>query len=349
MGEMIQNIPKYSIIITAYNRREYLWSAFQSAVSQDYTGNYEIVVVSNFVDEKIYAESQKNPSFVLYIVNESELLGRKQVTGILAARGQWLCLLEDDDLFCRRKLSEIDGIVDTEKNVGIIKHPLKPIDSFGNEITYPDPDDLLYRLLNPIGISADLKRKEYSHYYKIPPVQSDYFNLYSSFSNNSSLMVKREMLLNYLEILKNIKLSAECYFLSLALLERKDLIIAKNVLGMYRIHSSNSSNMRTDPEAALNNLAKISSDFKLVSSLPLQKKYKNTLMTISSRLQILYLFRMHVNGQLPLKQIIKPGLLTTLLFALFGKPERRIFLLPFHSVRTIFRYFMTLQENSTYG
>ena len=186
--------PKYSIIITAYNRKEYIQAAFQSAVSQDYSGIYEIIIVSNFIDESIKAESLKNPSFVKYILDESESLGQKQANGILAAVGEWICLLEDDDLFNKNKLSEVDSIIHNTKNAGIIKNPVSSINAYDNEVLFPNPITFLYGLLDPIERFPELKKKECQKYYKILPVQNDYFNLYASFANNSSLTIKTYIL-----------------------------------------------------------------------------------------------------------------------------------------------------------
>ena len=327
---MVGTDPKYSIIITAHNRREYIQAAFQSAVLQDYTGSYEIIIVSNFVDKHIKAESLKNPSFVKYILDESEPLGQKQANGILAARGEWICLLEDDDLFCKNKLFELDSIIHVMKNAGIIKNPVSLINANGDEILYPNSKTLLYCLLDPMGWFSEVKRKEYQQFYKILPAQNDYFNLYAIFSGNSSLTIKKDILLNYLQTLKGIKLSSESLFLSLSLIERKDKIITKKILGKYRIHSNNSSNANNiDPFVSLNVLKNFVHDFKLTSSLPIQSRYRNALKTISSRFQILYIYRMHINGEFTFKQIVNFGFITALFYGIFGRPEKRIFILPF--------------------
>ena len=124
------------------------------------------------------------------------------------------------------------------------------------------------------------------------------------------------------------------------MLERKDLIITKNVLGKYRIHSNNISNTNNiNSIDSLNALKNFVHDFKLASSLPIQRKYRNVLRTISSRIQILYIHRMYLSGLLTFKQILKSQFITTLLYSIFGRPEKRIFLLQFRFFRIIFTYF----------
>ena len=329
--------PKYSIIITAFNRREYIQAAFDSAVSQDYTGSYEIIIVSNFVDKNIYARAQNNPSFVKYIFDEAESLGPKQAAGILEARGEWICLLDDDDIFFRNKLSELDNIIRDTQNAGIIKNPVHLINANGDEIQYQNQKNLLYSLMDPIGYFPEAKKKDYNLFHKILSVQNDYFKFYAIFSNNSSLTIKREILLNHLEYVKSLKLMSEPLFLSLVLVERKDLIVTNKLLGMYRIHSNNFSNINdVDPMVSLNKLKKIVDDMELSSSIPLESRYRNVLQTTLSRFKILYIYRMYLHKQLTFKQLIKPSLIITLLRSVFGRPQSRIFMLQFRFFRNIY-------------
>jgi glycosyltransferase involved in cell wall biosynthesis len=95
---------KYSIIITAWNRKKFIHAAFQSAVNHDYSGAYKIIVVANFIDDVLLSSSFENPVKIRYIVDESEGLGGKMRAIIMASGGQWICFLEDDNLFTSNKL-----------------------------------------------------------------------------------------------------------------------------------------------------------------------------------------------------------------------------------------------------
>jgi hypothetical protein len=79
----------------------------------------------------------------------------------------------------------------------------------GKRITNYDTKSLTYGLLNSIERYPELYREEYPEYYDITPVQKNYFNLFGSFNNHSSLTMSREMLFYNLETLKSIQLSAE--------------------------------------------------------------------------------------------------------------------------------------------
>lgn len=327
---------KYSIIIIAWNRKDYIRAAFQSAINQDYSGAFEIIVVANFIDNELLSASIETPDRVRYIVNETEGIGAKLATGIMASKGQYILLLEDDDLFTPNKLSDIDKIIRIEKDAGIIKNLVIPIDAVGNEMNEPDKKSSLYGLLRPICRYPELRRKEWPPYYEVSPVQGNYFSLFGSFSNNSSLTLNKEMLVNHFETLMNINIASEQILLSIAVIHGKKLLVVKDVLGKYRIHFNNASN-NSNPQITLNILEKNAKDFRLASRLPLPTGYRNALWTISARFEIVYLYRMHLYGRLMIKEMFRPSIMSILLRALFGRPEMRVFRLMFHSSRFLRR------------
>ncbi len=95
---MTDNSPTLSVIIPTYNSREETLTSLQSVVSQ--SGNFEIVVV----------DDASNPAFCLpenlptdisvrlirHQTNKGAAAARN--SGIDAARGDWICLLDGDDL-----------------------------------------------------------------------------------------------------------------------------------------------------------------------------------------------------------------------------------------------------------
>jgi len=91
-----------SVIITAYNRKEFLLNAIKSAVNQNLDkNNYEIIVVKNFtentIDEFIYKHNIKN-----ILMNGT--LGEFLYAGVSASKGEIISFLDDDDLFSKDKL-----------------------------------------------------------------------------------------------------------------------------------------------------------------------------------------------------------------------------------------------------
>ncbi len=95
---MTDNSPTLSVIIPTYNSREETLDSLQSVVSQ--SGNFEIVVVDDasnpaFVLPEILP-ADINVSLIRHQTNKGAAAARN--SGIDAARGDWICLLDGDDL-----------------------------------------------------------------------------------------------------------------------------------------------------------------------------------------------------------------------------------------------------------
>ena len=97
---------KVSVIITAYNRKDYLLSAVRSVADQTLSKDlYEVIVVKNFedkqIDDYIRRLGFKN------VVYDTPRYGEQVAVGIEESSGDVLAFLEDDDEFKREKLSEV--------------------------------------------------------------------------------------------------------------------------------------------------------------------------------------------------------------------------------------------------
>lgn len=102
-----------SVIITAYNRKEYIDSAIQSVIRQSLDKNkYEIIVVSNFP----IADDFNTPN-LKFINCDSEKIGEKYRVGLENSKNEIICFLDDDDLFLSHKLKHIYDIFNQNKDI----------------------------------------------------------------------------------------------------------------------------------------------------------------------------------------------------------------------------------------
>ena len=98
--------PYISVIITAYNRKEFILDAVNSVINQSLErSKYEIIVVKNYLDDTIDKFLHENNIIDLY--TDRKPLGAKIANGIEKSKGEVICFLEDDDLFLPEKLYEI--------------------------------------------------------------------------------------------------------------------------------------------------------------------------------------------------------------------------------------------------
>lgn len=99
-----------SVIIPTYNRADYLGRAIRSVISQTYH-NLEIIVVNDNPPSSRAAESTRELVFgindprIVHIQNERNLGGvLSRNVGIFTAKGEYLCFLDDDDIYKKDKV-----------------------------------------------------------------------------------------------------------------------------------------------------------------------------------------------------------------------------------------------------
>ncbi len=97
------NLPYISVIITAYNRKEFLLNAIKSAVNQTLDKKYyEIIVVKNFEDKTI--DDFINGNKIINILSNNIGGNSKYIEGLEIAKGNIISFLDDDDSFLSNKL-----------------------------------------------------------------------------------------------------------------------------------------------------------------------------------------------------------------------------------------------------
>ncbi|MFQ1020800.1 glycosyltransferase family 2 protein [Tardisphaera saccharovorans] len=107
--------PRISVIVTAYNRREFLPRAVRSALNQTLPRDrYEVIVVKNFEDRAMDEEMESEGVTLLH--SESPFQGQHLLVALGRCRGEIISFLDDDDEFLPRKLEAVesafsDGVV----------------------------------------------------------------------------------------------------------------------------------------------------------------------------------------------------------------------------------------------
>jgi glycosyltransferase involved in cell wall biosynthesis len=98
--------PHISVIVTAYNRRQFLLRAVKSVLNQTLPRDlYEVIVVKNF-DDKIMDEMMESWGVVL-LRSESPLQGQHLLAALEKSRGEIISFLDDDDEFLPSKLQAV--------------------------------------------------------------------------------------------------------------------------------------------------------------------------------------------------------------------------------------------------
>jgi len=99
----MNNNVRFSAVISTYNRRDYVLETVESVHRQTYPAHEIIVVVDGGTDDTVARVRERYPDVVIV---EQPNLGRSIAanSGIARATGEWICILDDDDLWHREKL-----------------------------------------------------------------------------------------------------------------------------------------------------------------------------------------------------------------------------------------------------
>ena len=119
-----------SVVVTAYNRCEYLKYAVKSMINQTLDkGLYEIIVVKNFRDSEVDKLIEGNGGRVLEMGDEP--IGKYLARGIDESEGEVVAFLDDDDMYHSRKLERLYKVFNEDENLDYYHHNLVAIDKFG--------------------------------------------------------------------------------------------------------------------------------------------------------------------------------------------------------------------------
>lgn len=96
--------PVVSVVITTYNQADYIGAAIRSAIAQDFT-HREIIVVDDGSTDDTPARVDDFRQEILYLRQPNQGVAGSRNTGIRQARGEFVALLDGDDLWDACKLS----------------------------------------------------------------------------------------------------------------------------------------------------------------------------------------------------------------------------------------------------
>ncbi|WP_337860800.1 glycosyltransferase family 2 protein [Ferroplasma sp.] len=124
-----------SVIVTDYNRKEYIMEALKSVVNQSLSReNYEIILVKNFRDEHIDTFALENKIKNIYS-NDNTLSG-KIIEALKIAKGKIISFLDDDDMFFKSKLEYVIKKFDSNAELCYFHNNFSGIDENGKTIAY---------------------------------------------------------------------------------------------------------------------------------------------------------------------------------------------------------------------
>lgn len=261
-----------SVIITAYNRKEYLIEAFKSTINQTLSRDkYEVIVSKNFKNKFLDEYIKENEGKLIYF--EEGSIGEQLVDAIQYAKGEIICFLDDDDLFTKDKLKFVYSTFKKNKNLGYLHNYEYLIDKNGI---------ILKGNLNKYKISKSfLLTNKYKRILKLIKIEQNY----DPYFNMSSISIKRCILVGYLTYLKKLTTGPDDLMFFTSLDSKMNLYLCDKKLTYYRVHKSVSRDIMSYPSFRKNLLKEYERTYE--SLIPLLSKFDNK----SIKLYLLYWLR----------------------------------------------------------
>lgn len=218
-----------SVIITAYNRNEFIVEAINNVLHQTVIGfSFEIIVVSNFNVNV----SDFGPNFEIKTVLMDGTIGEFLFTALKAAKYDIVAFLDDDDTFASGKLLSLMRIFSSNQELCYYHNDMKYIDRAGNTVHYLSLVEKRHRSLDRGNIIFDAKSNLSA--IKTALDKRGDFNL-------SSVAIRKNCYVEYFPLLKQIKGSTDGFFFWTGIISMGQLMIDHKKLTNYRLHDLNVS------------------------------------------------------------------------------------------------------------
>lgn len=220
---------KVSVVITAYNRKEFVYQAIESVLNQTLDRSmFEVIVVSNF-DINI-ANIPKDIDLTNIIMNGN--VGEFLFSALKVAKYEIVTFLDDDDTFTPLKLEKLIEIFYNYPDVCFFHNGLKYVDKQLQDIDYVRLTERRAQLSTVGHLIVD-SSNGFSTLKKAIEIRGD-FNL-------SSITIRRECSMKYLNLLRHIEGSTDAFFFWITLVTHGQLMIESQQLTNYRVYESNVS------------------------------------------------------------------------------------------------------------
>ena len=141
LAEENGNMPRVSVVIPTYNRRDYVQAAIDSVLAQTVT-DYEVIVVDDgSTDRTGDALSARYGERIRYVWQKNQGESRARNKGIDLARGEYVAFLDSDDLWLPQKLARQVTVLEAKPDMVLVFASFGEIDERGAPLANPLPEE----------------------------------------------------------------------------------------------------------------------------------------------------------------------------------------------------------------
>lgn len=262
---------KCTIILTVFNRTQYVEDALESITNQDFDKNLiEVLIISN-----IGLTLKKKFNLDIRIIESKNMtLGGKLAEGISMAKNDVVTFLEDDDLFCRERISNVMRNFSTHPYLSYYHNA-----SYHFHNTYE-----LKRILNrqiKNNSRKQAKLIKFSDEEQLITYEK-YFDKKRSDFNLSSMAFRKNFIETYVDIISNAGMTRylDSLLFFIAIFRGNSVMIDDKNLTLTRVHSQNASQFveknnktitRSKYSDDMEKIVKILSSINIISTALIQR------------------------------------------------------------------------------
>lgn len=294
--------PLISVIVTAFNRRQYLGQAVASVVNQDLSrDDFEVVISKNFEDRAVEAQARLAGFHLLECGQETA--GVQIAQALDHSHGSVIALLDDDDTWLPSRLRHVAARFRESPKLQYYANTYRPVNSQGS-IDYGRARARrahFARLANGSIEQVDSRNQTIASL-------DQFFQAYPG--NNSSIAVSRRLLEEFLNELRQIRSSIDHFLIIAALLRDEPIVIEHLPLTFWRMHRSNTSGIDTDTFSTFKkNLCetaeRIGSDSRVLWQMAVHSGHPALATYLRKKVDVLDELGAILNGDRPLSERVQ--------------------------------------------
>ena len=225
--------PLVSVVVTTYNHGRYIQETLRSVFAQTYS-NFEVIVVDDGSTDDTSTKLRAFKDQILYVHQENQGVAASRNTGIQQARGEFIALLDGDDLWEPGKLAIQTKALEESPRAGFAAVNGQEFDPHG--VTGPqlvDPELLEWLASSRCGPQGKYLS---GSCYRL-------FLIRNRISTVSQVIFPRAVLERVGPSVSSFRIGSD-YDLYLRILKGHDLVVIDESLTRYRILSSSASGPR---------------------------------------------------------------------------------------------------------
>ena len=153
--------PTISVVIPTYNCSHFIKNAIYSVLSQTLLP-LEVIIVDDGSTDNTCEMVNIFGGLVKYVFQENQGISGARNTGIRLACGEWIALLDADDVWHRQKLEIQSAILESHPTIGLLATELYTMDMDGVPLSEPPPARVISFGLETISLLQLLEQSCYA-------------------------------------------------------------------------------------------------------------------------------------------------------------------------------------------